>query len=315
MKFTIIPADYFIWNYDALLEFLVNNQNNDIIIHSNEEGCCLTSVGLYKTLDLFEFNSVEIQTTNIVETHEKYKVVIIPRAFKFFEAKVEYNEYHCWNDSHVFGGLYNRAIWHRIGLASHLLTNHNDISLVNFRSDPHDQDQRSLFELQKLFEFDVNSAKNFITLTDCLPKQLEQNDGYTVGATTTQHTDQLKEFYVDFLIDIVAETFTTGRCFFPTEKTVRPMLLKKPFIVMGPKCFLIHLRQMGFKTFYEFWDEDYDGYGEKDRYLKILELIDSIANKSQSELREMYNNMQSILEHNHTLLMTRAFTKTIEYVE
>jgi hypothetical protein len=48
----------------------------------------------------------------------------------------------------------------------------------------------------------------------------------------------------------------------------------RPFIVMGSKNFLIYLRQMGFKTFYEFWNEDYDGYEGKEKYLQILKLID-----------------------------------------
>jgi hypothetical protein len=314
-NFTIIPGDDFIWNYTELLQFLVQNQEQSISISTKEEGCCLTSIGLYKTLDLFNFKTVEIRTANIVEHHEKYKILVIPQAFKFFNTSTDYTKYHQWNKKYIFGALYNRAIWHRIGIAGYLKSCHDGISLINFRSDPKIEDQRSLFEIQKLFDCDPDSLSHFVNVMDQFPTQLESIDGYTVGATTTQHTDQLKEFYQDFLIDIVAETFTSGRSFFPTEKTVRPMLLKKPFIAMGPKCFLIHLRQMGFKTFHDFWSEDYDGFGDKDRYTEIIKLINTLSKKSLSELQEMYSAMSAILDHNYNLLKTQSYNKQIVYVE
>ena len=175
------------------------------------------------------------------------------------------------------------------------------------RADPNNGDQRSLFELQKLFEYAPNSVTKFSQIKNLWPCQIESVDTYTVGNTTTGHTDQLAHFYLDFLIDIVAETWTQGNTFFPTEKTIRPMLLKKPMIVMGPKNYLNYLRQMGFRTFADFWDEEYDGYDGPDRYLKILKLIDNLATKSNQELETMYWDMQYTLDHNHNLLLTQTY--------
>jgi hypothetical protein len=145
---------------------------------------------------------------------------------------------------------------------------------------------------------------------------LEKQDGYTPGQQDTSgFTDQLLDFYPDILVDVVAESYTSGDTFCPTEKTFRPMLMKKPFIHMGPKCFLIHLRQMGFRTFHNFWDEDYDGHGMDQRYHRILKLIDDISAKSADELNDMYIRMQPILDHNYNLLIEKKFTKNITYVE
>lgn len=314
-SFTLITSDRFIWNRNELLKFLIDNQYKDITIFTNGEGCCSTSNGLYSILDQFEFKSVTINTTNTVEQNNKYNILINSHSFKFFEVTGNYTEYHQWNKKYLYGALYNRAIWHRIGLASHLMKNHEDISLINFRSNPHDVEQRTLFELQTLFENDIDSVKNFTQVLDRFPIQVESTDGYTVGATTKEHTDQLKSFYLNFLIDIVAETFTSGRTFFPTEKTVRPILMKKPFIIMGPKCFLIHLRQMGFKTFYEFWDESYDGFDGAQKYKKILSLIDDLSKKPISDVETMYINMQDILDHNYNLLIKQNYNKKITYVD
>ena len=314
-SFTIIPADSFIWNQYELLSFLLSNQGNDIVLYTNEEGCCLQSIGLYKILDLFKFKSVAIISNNIFEFHDVYQITNRNNYFKFFNVNRDYTEFHSWNKSKIFGALYNRAIWHRIGLASHLSINYKSLSSINFRSNPRNADSRALFELQDLFEVDPKSIENFTQCYKEFPVQLKDIDDYTVGATTTKHTDQLCMLYPDFLIDVVAETFTSGQTFFVTEKTVRPMLLKKPFIVMGPKCFLIHLRQMGFKTFNNFWSEDYDGYPPKEKYKMILDLIDSIATKSIQELNEMYADMQEILDHNHNLLMTKTFSTNLTYVK
>lgn len=311
-KFKIIPADNFIWNQQELLQFLITNQGTDVVIDTNEEGCCATATGLYSTLDLFSFKSVTLITNNILETHNKY-TVIGNKFFKFFNVgNTEYKQFHTWNKNNTFGAFYNRSVWHRIGLAAELDKNN---TLLNFRSNPHCKDSRQLFELQKLFEIAPDSAKKFLNSIDQFPLQLEQRDGYTVGASTQQHTDQLCEFYPNILVDVVAETFVTGNTFFATEKTVRPMLLKKPFIIMGSKNFMIYLRQMGFKTFYEYWDEDYDGFEGKDKYLKILDIIRTISNKSQHELLSMYNSMQDVLDHNYNLLVTQTFNKKIEYIE
>lgn len=311
-KFTIIPADNFIWNQQALLEFLIANQGQDIVIDTNEEGCSAEEIGLFRQLDSFEFNSVTINTNNILETHSKYKITG-HKFFKFFNTgDIKYTDFHSWNQNNIFGAFYNRPLWHRIGLASEL-TEYN--SLINFRASPHNEDSRCLFELQTLFEYVPASASKFLAVINQFPKQLEQHDGYTVGATTQQHTDQLCKFYTNILIDIVAETFTSGNTFFATEKTVRPMLLKKPFIIMGPKNFMIYLRQMGFRTFHDYWDEDYDGYEGKDKYLKILEVIKTISQLSLNELTAIYHSMEDILNHNHRLLVTQSYNKKIKYVE
>lgn len=314
-EFKIIPADSFIWNKLELLKFLSENQDKDIALEINEEGCCLRSTGLYDILSVFDFKSVNILTNNILETHNQY-IIENEDYLKFFTIdKVDYAHLHCWNKNKLFGAFYNRALWHRIGLASQLLSNYSSQSLINFRSNPHSEDSRRFFELQKLFELCPESATKFINLINQLPIRVEDNDSYTAGATTKEHTNQLCQFYPNILIDIVAETFVSGRTFFATEKTVRPMLLKKPFIIMGSKNFMIYLRQMGFKTFYEYWDENYDGFDGKERYLQILDIIKTIANKSNEELNEMYESMQDILDHNYNLLITQSYSKNISYVE
>jgi hypothetical protein len=316
-RFSFDLNDSQIWNINEFIKFLVDNQGRVIDLEI-PEGVALDSIGIYDLLDLFSFKSVTIRTFNIVQKpHPVYKLNFHPIAFRYFNVlpNTDYSLYHTWTRKYTFGAFYNRPTWSRIGLAAYLYNQHRDKTMLNFRYSPTDLDKRNTFELEQLFQIDPKSIEYFGQLIPALPLQVEPVDRYTIGVSTKEHTEQLSEFYPDFLIDIVSETFVRGRCFYPTEKTVRPMLMKKPFIHMGPKCFLIHLRQMGFQTFHEFWSEDYDGYDMDQRYKHILELINMLASKSKEELQDMYQRMQSVLDHNYQLLITKQFTREITYVE
>ena len=82
--------------------------------------------------------------------------------------------------------------------------------------------------------------------------------------------------YGKFDIELVAETYTLGTTFFPTEKTVRPIVGLKPFVIYGPIDHLKNLKKLGFKTYDDFWDESYDQYQGVERWKKIQQVIDQI---------------------------------------
>jgi hypothetical protein len=313
-KFVLHPANDFIWNYDELLKFLIHNQGQPIAIDTNTEGVCLHTAGVYTLLQDFDFADVNIYTSNLLEQHDQYQI-FMQKSLQFFKVKhTNYSEYHHWNKNRIFAGLYNRPLWYRLGLAAEMQVNYQDQSVINLRANPHDPDQNMLFEVQKLFENAPGSFAKFAQVMHTWPKQIEQQDGYTKGNNTTGHTDQLMQFYSDFLIDIVAETWTQGNCFNPSEKTVRPMLLKKPMIIMGPINYLEYLRQMGFRTFHDFWDEDYDGYSGADRYSKILKLMHQLSQMSVTQLESMYWDMQYTLDHNYNLLASQTYNHSVTHV-
>lgn len=315
MMFTIIPADDFIWNRDELIDYLVQNQGQRIQLSLNSEGCDCNIIGLYRLLDSFKFSEVEIITANMLESHNVYKITKRPiLRFAVVRKPVDTN-YHAWNKKKIFCAYYGRPVWHRIGLASYLKSRFNEKSLVNLRGDYNNEDSRRLFELTKFFRWVPEHINEFASIANQLPLLMEKIDRYSPDREDTSgFTEQLQDFYLDIFVDIVAETFTSGNSFFPTEKTFRPMLLKKPFVIMGPVNHMGYLRQMGFKTFNDFWSEDYDGLALKARYQKIIEIIDVIANKSTDELYDMYQRMQTILDHNYNLLLNKSYNQTIKLI-
>lgn len=313
-KFLLKPANDYIWNQHKFVDFLIANQGQAITVDTNEEGVDLFSAGVYKLLEQFDYQDVVITTNNLIESHPSYQIKH-KNPFKFFNLTTsDYSKFHYWSGNKVFACLYNRPLWHRLGLAAQMQIDYPEQSLINMRSNSSDVDQRSLFELQKLFEYAPQSIAKFAQAQGAWPCQIENIDTYTEGNTTIGHTDQLAHFYPDIFVDIVAETWTQGDCFFVTEKTVRPILLKKPMIVMGSKNYLEYLRQMGFKTFYDFWDENYDGFSNGDRYTKILQVIDDLAKLSTSQVYNMYNKMQPVLDHNYNLLVNQHFLTNIKFI-
>lgn len=315
MKFTIIPADNFIWNQADLIDFLIKNQGQSIEISTNAEGCCARAVGLYDLLERFQFETVTIITANPLEQHSKYNIKINSGGFLHVDQPID-SKYHTWNQRYYFGTIYARPLWHRIGIATYLKTHYSNLSTVGFIADCKDIDSRSLFEIQQLWNSDPVTAGLFIKQAPTLPWRHSTIGQYRPGRPNSSgYIEETLDLYQDFLIDVVAESFTSGNCCFVTEKTIRPMMLKKPFIAMAPANYLDYLHQMGFKTFNDFWSEEYDGFTTHDRYVKILELIDFISNRTLGELYDMYQNMQSILDHNYCVLLEHSYNKDIKFIQ
>jgi hypothetical protein len=276
------------------------------------EAVCLKNLGLYDILDCFEFAHVEIWTCNPIEQHDIYKIIKIDFfnwATNIFDID---KNLHSWNQQKIFYCLFGRPTASRLGLCAYLYKNFKSKSHLHFSATT-DQDQLVQIELDKLLQYDTDSIESAGALIKNLPLLLSSSNLYT-KTDGYNFNDPLTEFYKDIFIDILAESHVAGNTFYPTEKTFRPMWLKKPFIIFASKNYLDYLHQMGFKTFFTYWDESYDAYDEKDRFIKIVSLIDTLANKSMSELAKMYLDMQHILEHNYQLLINQNYNKKINFI-
>lgn len=303
--FTVSCTSDKIWNYTDLVRYLAANQQQAIELDINPEAICLHNLGLYDLLDCFEFASVKISTWNPFEQHPLYTIQFKGRNEWFKQTAVIDPALHSWDLSRKFLCFYHRPTAARLGLAAHVFQRHRDAGIVHFSaSNPVD------FEMDKLLQWDVNAAAQAAELLPKLPLLQGSTRGYT-AFEGYYYADPLTNLYRSILVDIVVESHVAGTTFFPTEKTVRPMLLKKPFIVFGTRDYLAYLRQMGFRTFADFWDEDYDGYDGADRLRMIQTLIDNIAQKSTNELEQMYWAMQYTLDHNYNLLMKQTYQTKI----
>jgi hypothetical protein len=84
-----------------------------------------------------------------------------------------------------------------------------------------------------------------------------------------------------------------------SEKVINAMKAGRPFIVASSVGTLAYLRQHGFKTFSEFWDESYDDETNHElRLQKIIELVDYIDSMSIDELKILYSKIKPTIEYN-----------------
>lgn len=139
------------------------------------------------------------------------------------------------------------------------------------------------------------------------PLYLDDEDLVTNKADLSNTTHSL---YDDTYFSVVTETnfFTkdeinTGR--FISEKTFKPIVYRHPFIVVTVPRFLEKLREIGYKTFSPFINEDYDlELDDSLRILKIVKEIDRLSKLSNEELFDFLEGIKPICEFNYRRLMT-----------
>lgn len=114
------------------------------------------------------------------------------------------------------------------------------------------------------------------------------------------------DLYQDSWLEIAPETLYRDG-YMISEKTVKPIVTKTPFLTVSTRCYLEYLRQQGFQTFGNIIDESYDQQPlVKDRVRLMLEqLQDIIRNGSEA----FYKECADVLEHNQNRLFEIAGRK------
>jgi len=118
-------------------------------------------------------------------------------------------------------------------------------------------------------------------------------------------------FYQNTVFSIVTETnFYTDKGWesarFLSEKTFKPIAFRHPFILVSvPHCLSL-LRELGYRSFHPFIDEDYDKeLNDFNRMKKILAEIKRLSLMSNEELEIFRKNVSPIVEHNYRCLQSR----------
>lgn len=113
----------------------------------------------------------------------------------------------------------------------------------------------------------------------------------------------ISNVYIKSFCNIICESKWDNRHIQITEKTDKAFTTLQPFIIVGNYQSLKALRKLGFKTFSDFWNEDYDEIkDEHERLNAIFETIEFIQKTYPYEkLEEVYGSMEDILKHNFLL--------------
>jgi len=113
---------------------------------------------------------------------------------------------------------------------------------------------------------------------------------------------------------IVSETMFNHPSPYFSEKTVSALLSNRPFIIIGEHGSLRALKQKGYKTFNDMFDESYDNIIDpSSRMESIFELVKDINARSLDEIKENVLKCQDKLSHNRNLMMASIsrYTKKV----
>jgi hypothetical protein len=116
----------------------------------------------------------------------------------------------------------------------------------------------------------------------------------------------------DSLVYVPTETVYFGRRTHLTEKTFKAIALEMPFVLIAPAGSLEYLREYGFQTFADIFDESYDT--ETDDILrveKVVKLLKDLDNLSAQDRQQIHRACLPIVQHNYDHFYRGGFANVL----
>jgi hypothetical protein len=138
-------------------------------------------------------------------------------------------------------------------------------------------------------------VKIYKTLKNFPENLIVDTDTPTGALSADVNLDQL----TSALFHVVTETIYFQDKLHLTEKIFKPIVSKRPFLLVAAPGNLAYLKSYGFKTFDRWIDESYDQ--EEDHYVRIEKITAEIARLcalDKSALEQIHLEMQEVLEYN-----------------
>ena len=199
---------------------------------------------------------------------------------------------------------YNRLVTkdrsYRLNLVSHLheknLLKHGHVSLI-LRDNGLGTWQEELIDPQSRLSpaAKIRINQNIGQLKDGLIIDSDNPPGHDSANTGIAEISMHKSA----LWHIVTETVFYDHKLHLTEKIFKPIVSKRPFILVGAPGNLAYLKSYGFKTFDQWIDESYDNELDPDKRISLItEQIEKLCSMSNAQLNDMYADVKSTVEYN-----------------
>jgi hypothetical protein len=246
--------------------------------------------------------------------------------FGFFANWINFNRRFTHDESYVvpmahweagtnrYMSLNRRPYPHRILLATMLeqqgLIPHGTISMPKYFVEPdvdwEDSDFNLQFQWAELVERQNGHIdflqSSFSSLYDKLPL-IADTDRFEINHAM----DLNSEFYKHYPINVVSETLFFTQSVFTSEKIWKPMLHGQIFIPMAAPGYLQCLRELGFKTFAPYINEEYDLIADPiERAQSLVAVLKSLVALSAGQFDELLLKCKPIVEHNRRLINSKV---------
>ena len=214
------------------------------------------------------------------------------RDSKYFDQDIDWNRpYISLNRLHVNDRSYRLNLVAR--LAEHKLLDQGHVSLHLGNTEYQSWQQELKNPNTKL----SRDACQLIIKNCKHPLTLDKTD--STGNMSADFGHQEFELWKSGLWHIVTETVFYHDKLHLTEKIFKPIVSQRPFMLAAAPGNLAYLKSYGFRTFDQWIDESYDKIQDHDcRLQAIVDQTQRICAMSHVELRQMHQDMQSVLLHN-----------------
>lgn len=130
-----------------------------------------------------------------------------------------------------------------------------------------------------------------------------------------QHSKGILKKIENSFLNLVTETRFNSSFNYISEKSIKPINVYRPFVVLSTPGHLNLLKSLGFKTFDAWWDESYDE--EKNhhkRFAMVYDIVNDILKKDISELQIMLLEMIPVLYHNKHILNSHLYNNILKFL-
>lgn len=258
--------------------------------------------GLYDLLDDlcgywdWDKNKISISTANPWANHLYYKVTCNHNTHPAVNFNIDDPVAPTWTGEKYYGMFIGRADSNRIhAIHTHKKFKHTAMGLTSFHTD--------LFNFMSypdLVNYYMQSDQTYAEMISIKPYS-DIDIVRTSPITPPHNSEGWAAVYERIAIEVVCEVSTLPGNPEMSEKLIRPIYHRRPFLLISAPYNLKFLREYGYKTFDGIIPEDYDqlqGFARVDRVFTILaDLIDS------GRIHTIIGECQEILDHNYNLLL------------
>lgn len=166
-----------------------------------------------------------------------------------------------------------------------------------------DRLQQLTIALQKTNHTEI-LFEGFDRIANKLPLKVDQ---VNLSENQFQTTSLSIDFYQKSYFSLVSSTMAFGyqeQSVGFTEKEVKPILAKHPFLIHNLPGALSHMKNMGFLTFSKWFDESYDIEKDDFNRMNMIALeVKRLSNLSNEVWNNMLDEMYPVLMHNYNRLV------------
>lgn len=222
----------------------------------------------------------------------------IPSFYAWYRNKLDFDKFFSNKQiSKIFLSLNNRAMWYRQALF-YLFVKNNllEKSIFSYRA-------TDTFNEGNQFDKTHGRVPNILEILDQDISEIKKIVPYTIPNDNIKLTGSWKfdhdYFYNTTFCSVITETYLEQGDPFFTEKVFKPIAFGHPFLLCASDQSLFLLKELGFETFPEIFDESYDQ--EKDVRLRLKKLFEEILRISKWSINDCniaLDRVDDKLKHN-----------------